>query len=147
MRAAVDRLHHAWQRMPGGAWSRPTAARVGTRPAWMSVWARWRETEIHHLDLDIGYRHGHWPPEFVELMLPRILPTLAGRVTGDAPVQVQVTDRLAGESAPGVSSGAVVVRGAASAVVCWLAGRPVTGDLTICRFGRPWPLPHLRPWA
>ena len=30
----------------------------------MPVWARWRETEIHHVDLDAGYTHSHGPAEF-----------------------------------------------------------------------------------
>jgi hypothetical protein len=43
----------------------------------------------------------------------------------------------------------VVVRGAASALLCWLVGRPVpaTADLTASRSGRHCPLPQLRPWS
>ncbi len=70
-RAAVDQVEDAWRRMPPEAWTRSTGARVGQRPAWMSVWARWRESEIHHVDLDVGYTHEHWSAEFVGLMLPR----------------------------------------------------------------------------
>jgi len=51
----------------------------------MSVWARWRETEIDHVDLDAGYTHSHWPAEFVDLMLPRVLPTLAARLPMRSP--------------------------------------------------------------
>jgi maleylpyruvate isomerase len=80
--AAIDQIEDVWRRMPADAWLRPTAARIGQRPAWMSVWARWRETEIHHVDLDAGYAHGHWPAEFVDLLLPRVLPTLATRLDG-----------------------------------------------------------------
>ena len=74
--AAIDRVEDAWRKMPTEAWSRLTGARVGQRPAWKSVWARWRETEIHHVDLDAGYTHDHWSAEFVRLMLPRVVPTL-----------------------------------------------------------------------
>lgn len=74
--------------MPPEAWSRPTGARIGQRPAWKSVWARWRETEFHHVDLDAGYRHGHWPAEFVSLMLPRVLATLDARLGDETDVQV-----------------------------------------------------------
>jgi maleylpyruvate isomerase len=31
--AAVDRVEDAWRRMPAEAWSRPTGARIGQRPA------------------------------------------------------------------------------------------------------------------
>jgi maleylpyruvate isomerase len=150
-RAAIDRVEAAWRRMPPAAWSRPTGARIGQRPAWRSVWARWRETEIHHVDLDAGYTHDHWPAEFVSLMLPRVLPTLDSRVPGEVAVQVQVTGQnwpLA-SAAAATSDDPVVVRGAASAVLCWLAGRPVpaAADLTACRSGQNWPLPRLRPWS
>jgi maleylpyruvate isomerase len=150
-RIATDRVEDAWRRMPPAAWTQPTGARIGQRPAWKSVWARWRETEIHHVDLDAGYTHEDWPAEFVRLMLPRILPTLDARVTDGITIQVQVTDR----GWPQVGSVAtepddpVVVRGAASAVLRWLAGRPVpaTAGLTASRCGQGWPLPQLRPWA
>lgn len=148
-RTAVERVEHVWHRMPPAAWERPTAARVGTRPAWMSVWARWRETEIHHVDLDVGYLHSQWPAEFVNLMLPRVLPSLADRLADEIAVQVQLTDRQPAGTAAATTADDVVVRGAASAVLCWLVGRPApaAADLIVSRSGRPWPLPRLRPWA
>jgi maleylpyruvate isomerase len=149
-RAAVGRVEDAWRRMPPEAWSRPTDARIGQRPAWKSVWARWRETEIHHVDLDAGYTHRHWPAEFVSLMLPRILPTLDTRLADEITGQVQVTGRhwpQAGAAAT-ASGDPVVIRGAASAVLCWLAGRPVPADdLTASRSGQKRPLTTLRPWS
>jgi maleylpyruvate isomerase len=33
VRAAIDRVEDAWRRMPSEAWSRPTGARIGQRPA------------------------------------------------------------------------------------------------------------------
>jgi maleylpyruvate isomerase len=68
--AAISRVGEAWRQLPADAWRRPTAARVGTRPAWASVWARWRETEIHHVDLDAGYTHHQWPANFTAVLLP-----------------------------------------------------------------------------
>jgi len=84
VRAAIDRVEDAWHRMPPEAWSRPTGARIGHRPAWKSVWARWRETDIHHVDLDVGYTHDHWPAEFVSLMLPRVVSTRPHVYVADA---------------------------------------------------------------
>jgi maleylpyruvate isomerase len=156
-RAAVDRVEDAWRRMPPDAWARPTAARIGQRPAWQSVWARWRETEIHHVDLGADYTHEHWPAEFVSLMLPRVLPTLDARLADGLAVHVQVTDRdwpQAGAvptapTAPTNPEDLVEVRGTASAVLCWLTGRPVPGSagLTASRSGQGWPLPQLGPWS
>jgi maleylpyruvate isomerase len=151
VRAAIDRVEDAWRRMPPDAWSRPTGARIGQRPAWKSVWARWRETEIHHVDLDAGYTHDNWPAEFVSLMLPRVVPTLDTRLTDKITVQVQTPGRQwtqASTAAP-ASDDPVIVRGTASAVLCWLTGRPVpaAADLTTSRSGRDCPLPQLRPWS
>jgi maleylpyruvate isomerase len=151
VRAAIDRVEDAWRRMPLEAWSRPTGARIGQRPAWKSVWARWRETEIHHVDLKAGYTHDHWPAEFVTLMLPRVVSTLDTRLTDKTPVRVQADDRewTQASAAAGPSDDPVIVRGVASAVLTWLIGRPVpaTANLIASRSGRHCPLPQLRPWS
>jgi maleylpyruvate isomerase len=150
-RAAIDRLEDVWRRMPPDAWSRPTAARIGPRPAWMSVWARWRESEIHHVDLDAGYTHRHWPTEFVGLLLPRVMPTLAARLDGEITVRVEIVDcdSPVTETTASATDELVVVRGSASAVLCWLLGRAsaAAAGLAVTRSGQPWRLPRLRPWA
>jgi maleylpyruvate isomerase len=151
LRAAIDQIEDVWHQMPANAWLRLTAARIGQRPAWMSVWARWRETEIHHVDLDAGYVHDHWPAEFVDLLLPRVMPTLATRLNGPIAVQVETVDRdppLRATTA-NATEDLVIVRGPASAVLCWLLGRAsaAAGDLEVTRSGRAWQLPRLRAWA
>lgn len=151
VRTAIDQIEDVWRRMPADAWSRPTAARSGRRPAWTSVWARWRESEIHHVDLDVGYAHGHWPAEFVDLMLPQIMPTLATRLDGEITVRAEAIDRDPPVTATTASATGepVIVRGPASAVLCWLLGRApaAAADLEVIRSGQAWPLPRLRAWA
>ena len=151
VRTATGQIEDVWRRMPADAWSRPTAARRGPRPAWTSVWARWRESEIHHVDLAAGYAHGHWPAEFVDLLLPRVIPTLAARLDGEITVQVQTTDRdpPVTATAAGAAGEPVIVRGPSSAVLCWLLGRgcAAAADLEIIRSGHAWQLPRLRAWA
>jgi maleylpyruvate isomerase len=151
VRTAIDQIEDVWRRMPPDAWSRPTAARIGPRPAWMSVWARWRETEIHHVDLNAGYAHGHWPSEFLNLMLPQVVPTLAARLTDEIIVQVETTDRdpPVTVTTAGTTGEPVTVRGPASAVLCWLLGRASAAatDLEVTRCGQAWRLPRLRAWA
>jgi maleylpyruvate isomerase len=151
VRTAIDQIEDLWHRMPADAWSRPTAARTGQRPAWMSVWARWRETEIHHVDLDAGYGHGHWPAEFVDLLLSRVLPTLATRLDEQIALHVETTDRNppARATAANATEDLVIVRGPASAVLCWLLGRAsaATADLEVTRSGQAWQLPRLKAWA
>jgi maleylpyruvate isomerase len=58
---SAETLFALWERMTSDAWMRPTLAIVGQRPAVRSVWARCRETEIHHVDLDLGYTPHDWP--------------------------------------------------------------------------------------
>jgi maleylpyruvate isomerase len=151
VRTATGQIEDVWRRMPADAWSRPTAARSGPRPAWTSVWARWRESEIHHVDLAAGYAHGHWPAEFVDLLLPRVIPTLAARLDGEITVQIQTTDRDPPVTATAASAAGepVVVRGPSSAVLCWLLGRPsaAAADLETTCSGQAWQLPRLRAWA
>lgn len=151
VRAAIDQIEDLWRLMPADAWSRPTEARIGQRPAWMSVWARWRESEIHHVDLDTGYTHGHWPAEFVDLLLPRVMPTLATRLDGQTAVQVETIDRDPPASArtANATKDLVIVRGPASGVLCWLLGRAsaAAADLEVTRSGQAWRLPRLRAWA
>ena len=151
VRTAIGQIQDVWRQMPADAWSRPTAARTGPRPAWTSVWARWRESEIHHADLDAGYTHGHWPAEFVDLLLPRVMPTLATRLDGELTVQVQTTDRDRPVTATAANAAGelVIVRGPSSAVLCWLLGRvcAAAADLEVTRSGQAWHLPRLRPWA
>jgi maleylpyruvate isomerase len=151
VRSSIGQIEDVWRRMPPDAWSRPTAARIGPRPAWMSVWARWRETEIHHVDLNVGYAHGHWPAEFVNLMLPRVMPTLAARLNEEIAVQVETLDcDPPGTAATASTTGEpVIVRGPASAVLCWLVGRAsaAAADLEVTRCGQAWRLPRLRAWA
>ena len=40
---------------------------------------RWRELEIHHVDLGLGYSAADWPAAFVEHTLESELPELAAR--------------------------------------------------------------------
>jgi maleylpyruvate isomerase len=151
VRAAIDRVEDTWRQMPPDAWDKPTGARIGQRPAWQSVWARWRETEMHHVDLDVGYTHDDWPAEFVRLMLPRLLATLESRLPDEVAVRVETDGRewsRAGVTAA-VSADPLTVRGSAPVVLCWLTGRPVPAgaDITAARSGQNCPLPRLLPWA
>ena len=75
--AAVDQILLGY---PPDAWERPTRHFSGRQePAWSAVFARWREVEVHHVDLGFGYRPGDWPVELVEHWLPSTAQGLTGR--------------------------------------------------------------------
>jgi hypothetical protein len=87
----------------------------------------------------------------VDLLLPRVIPTLAARLDGEITVQVQTTDRDPPITATAASAAGepVIVRGPSSAVLCWLMGRPsaAAADLETTCSGQAWQLPPLRAWA
>jgi maleylpyruvate isomerase len=74
---AVDEI---CARMPAEAWSRLTRSVSGSEsPAAAVARSRWREVEVHHVDLGLGYTPGDWPADMVEVCLPDVLATLPRR--------------------------------------------------------------------
>ena len=54
----------------------------GLRPAHDMPRRRWREVEVHHVDLGLGYEPADWPPAFVERLLPEALADVGRRLPG-----------------------------------------------------------------
>ena len=78
--AADRQLDAAFAATPSTVWDELVAAGSGDVViASHLAFARWREVEIHHVDLGLGYRPGDWPEAFVERMLERTLPGLPSR--------------------------------------------------------------------
>jgi maleylpyruvate isomerase len=96
-----------------GLWDRPTAE---NRTAGLWLYARWREVEIHRVDLGLGYQPSSWPSSFVSTALPDIA---AGRGLLD---QVRT------------------MTGPDWATLCWLIGRTEHARSAIGD------LPELEPW-
>lgn len=56
---------------PDEAWDRLTRSVSGSeQPARDVVFSRWREVEVHHVDLGVGYTPAQWPGDLVERWLP-----------------------------------------------------------------------------
>ncbi|MEP6696184.1 MAG: maleylpyruvate isomerase N-terminal domain-containing protein [Pseudonocardiales bacterium] len=75
--AAVEEIidampHEAWQRLSRGVGG-------NLAPAHRVVYSRWREVEVHHVDLGLGYTAADWPAALVERWLPELLVGLPGR--------------------------------------------------------------------
>jgi maleylpyruvate isomerase len=61
-------------------WDRPTVGLSGDEsPAAFLAFSRWREVEVHHVDLGLGYEPADWPVALVEHWLPSLLADLPGR--------------------------------------------------------------------
>jgi maleylpyruvate isomerase len=80
VRASAGQLETLCAATPEEAWSRPTRDVSGAeRPASTLLFTRWREVEVHHADLGLGYAPEDWPEELVALWLPRELDRLPKR--------------------------------------------------------------------
>jgi maleylpyruvate isomerase len=80
LRSAHERLDAAIDAMPAGAWAHATRSVDGDeRPAGALPFGRWREVEVHRVDLGLGHRPADWPPELVAALLPDTLAGLPGR--------------------------------------------------------------------
>lgn len=120
--ARLDRVLGAVGEVDG--WGLATAE-DGTPEGW--VWRRWREVEIHRVDLRTDYTPDRWPPLFVTAALTEAVESLNERVEGAVRVEVTETGSLAPEHVGAewvVGDGeAVDVRGPDWAVLAWLTGR------------------------
>jgi len=145
LRTWSDRLVEIWARMTPDAWSFGVPTLSGPKPAWRTAWSRWREVEIHWVDLGIDLRPEDWSRPFVELALPEQVDHLPGRLPAGASVAIDDSD--SGQSwhvgtEPG--SPAYRVEGPSALLLAWL----------ICRLDDPtaWltapdGLPELPAWS
>jgi maleylpyruvate isomerase len=81
--ASHERLDRGVAGMDDHAWANETRDTGGAlRPARELPLRRWREVELHHVDLGLGYEPAHWPPAFVERALPDALADVGRRLPG-----------------------------------------------------------------
>ena len=159
--ASAARLAETWARLDDADWQREALTREGPVPAVRLIGMRWREVEIHRVDLADGYGPGDWPASFVAPLLPSLLdPRRIGpRLPAGLTVEVVNTDSgqrwVVGADVPAPagtarSARAAAIRSAAPpvrvvgpswALVGWLVGRtaPVRAELG--------ELPALRAWS
>jgi maleylpyruvate isomerase len=134
--------------MPEEAWDRPAAGAIaGERPASATVWARWGELALHHVDLTVGFAPSNWSTTFVERVLRRTLPRIRERLVVGNDISVVVEDLSVGWS--GSPTADLEVKGPSHALVAWMTGRPGPWlDLIeTTRDGVEEELPAVRAWA
>jgi maleylpyruvate isomerase len=146
LREAIGRLDAVFAELSTvDAWDRPTE----DRPAGAYVLGRWREVEIHRVDIGGAYSARNWPPAFVAAALPELLAGLPARLGAEV-AQVRFTDATAVvgggvfDEVGGVGEGAAndpIVTGLGWAVLAWLLGR--TDPDVLEALGSP---PELGPW-
>lgn len=131
--SAQEELEGVWAKLDSADRQRPVRFRDGTIHDLMLC--RWRENEIHAVDLALGRTEDSWSPEFCEHALDFLAPRLEGHNV------IVVPDDLTRTWAFGDTSQRLV-RGPARTVACWLAGRepqqPPTAESELPELG-PWP--------
>jgi maleylpyruvate isomerase len=153
-------LAAAAQGLPAPAWDALVARRGVRFPAREIPSRRLAELEIHHVDLDAGYRPADWPASFVAANLVRVARDFAGRA--DAPALLARPDGLdavypIGPAGPDPAlldpaitgrgrtdrASQVTVSGPPAALLAWLIGRGNGAGLEVTGADA---VPVLPPW-
>jgi len=96
---AIVELEAAWATTDDGTWQhgRGRTAAVGDVGLDELVFRRWRETEVHHNDLGIGFTWARWSPGYVAEDLRRATDAYVQRdgVLPDAALGLMPVERLA----------------------------------------------------
>lgn len=79
VRRSIWRLEQAWAGATTEAWQGRAAGLHDTFSVIQLPARRWREVEIHHSDLGIGFTWRDWSPEFVRRNLPGLARVWASR--------------------------------------------------------------------
>jgi len=109
--------------MPPQAWRRVVRYTGGQEhPADVILPSRLAEVLIHHVDLDLGFTPGDWPPPFVTDMLTLLASGLSQR---DGIAAMRLADRDGGNIYAIGDAGSVVitVTGSEPELLAWLLGR------------------------
>lgn len=138
LRRTVARLEAALDRLRPEVLDQPTGYRDRPVSAVVLLW--WREAEIHLTDLDLGVASSSWTGTLRE----HLVAYLADRVPSGTRFDLVATDL---DERHSLGDGEVVtIRGTATDLVAWRAGREPLGPVTAEHDGAPQPLPELAPW-
>lgn len=138
LKAADGQLEAAWSSIDERVWTTGLGLRrYGPATIAEFVLLRWREVEIHLVDLDLpelgSPRWDGLSPEYVEVELSEVMRNLPARVPASTTVVLAPGDRPS--RAFGTGDEHVIVEAPAATILAWLMGRG--GDSS-------WP--DLRPW-
>jgi len=79
VRATIYRLEQQWAAMTAAGWEGEGLSVLGRVPIAEVPWRRWREVEVHHADLGLGFTSDEWSPEYVRVELQRMTMLWASR--------------------------------------------------------------------
>lgn len=141
VRESADRLDRVLAELADAeGWDLPT----DDRPARGYVDARWREVEIHRVDLAGKYTADDWPAAFVSYLLPELADDVAERCAGALRIEVSpqgsVVPELGGRVWTVGTGETRTVAGPDWALLAWLTGRPAAASGALDE------VPDLRAW-
>jgi maleylpyruvate isomerase len=129
VRDSAERLDRVFAAVADGdGWELPTPE----GPVGRYASRRWREVEVHRVDLAGSYGPRDWPPVFLPFLVGELIEKLPQRL--DEAVQIEITEDgsvstdLVGSSWTFGEGEPVRVAGPDWAVAAWLAGRPHAAD-------------------
>lgn len=133
LRETAARLDGAFAAQRDADWDRTVELRDGAADTVSSLpFRRLVETELHHVDLSVGYGIDDLPGAFVERQLTYVARRFAGHADLSEPIELRTEDGVPhrtgalhdGRDEP------VVVTGSAAALVGWLTGRTAGSGLS-----------------
>lgn len=75
-----SRLDELFATLPAATWPQPVRTVLGGQhPVALLPFRRWREVEVHLVDLDLGFSCADWSQDLVERALPRLISGLPDR--------------------------------------------------------------------
>ncbi len=133
--ASCRRLEDAWAATTEAVWERGIGRMVGGEcPVAELPFRRWREVEVHHADLGLGFGWQDWSDAYVARELERTVAVLAPRLPAGRSVWLEATDTGAEWSVPEGGDDPVRVSAPGRQLLAWLLGReggrgfpPLTG--------------------
>jgi maleylpyruvate isomerase len=134
LREAQQTLEETWVGLSAQDWQLPVRFRQAA--VLDTAFARWREAEIHAIDLALGARPRDWSPAFAR----HALDFLAPRAPKGTRLVLRATDH---DVTLALGDGTTVeVSGTLCDLAAWMAGRSPDGDLRTTADA----LPELGPW-
>jgi maleylpyruvate isomerase len=135
LRAAVDRLEDAWAAMPPEAWAVVARSATGeAEPLVELPLYRWRESEVHHVDLGLAFTIVDWSQAFVDHELEVWVEGLDERLPDGTGAIVTATD-VGASWTVGAPNVTMQVAAPSRSLLAWLIGRRTDG------------FPDLAPWS
>jgi maleylpyruvate isomerase len=142
VRETSRRLEAAWDAASDDTWKTAIGRLMqGPLPVSDLPFGRWREVEVHHADLGLGYSWADWPDSFADAELARAIAGLPERLPDGVGLTLVATDAgqrwVVGQDAPSPS----VVTADRRRLLAWLLGRIDDPAFPVIR---PWQLEHRR---